>query len=141
MEQPPGETYEQRKERLLVKAKLATLLPIVAADDTAVEEARRSIWLKPGDPREADARLWLDTHLKWGRSILERYRNRRKWKSGDFKAEPGCLALARREPVQRLRLLHHAPHDIAWLIDIGEKKGEVGFSLESVSFAETPPCQ
>lgn len=137
---PPGETYEQRKERLVDKGKLATLLPIVAADDEAIEEARRSIWLKVGDPQEADARLWLDVHLRWGREVLELFQNHHEWTSIST-LEPGCLAIARLEPILRLRLLLHAHHEVARLIDIGESTGDVGFRLESVSFAKAPSFQ
>jgi hypothetical protein len=91
-----------------------------------------------GSAHQVEACRWIDTHLRWGEEIIERFESRDLWPRGTSGVEPGKMAVAMREPTKRLRLLSCTEGRKARLVDVGEPDRKVVFSLETVVFADLP---
>jgi hypothetical protein len=110
---------------LLEKARLVGLVPIVVADEAALEEATKSILttVVPGHTEAAKAKRWLDAHIRWGKEIVRRHERRGMWTLADQGAERGMMAVATREQPHRIRVVRGFSGTYIRLTDFGESKG------------------
>jgi hypothetical protein len=132
-------------EWLLGRARLVALVPIVVADEVALDEARKSVLstASPGPVQLAKAKRWLDAHVRWGRAILKSYDHVDRWPPADRGVERGMLAVARRERPERIRLVSGGGGKSVSLADFAECRSArardfVQFSSETVVVRRPP---
>lgn len=147
---PGGRTEaedDHQQQWLLNRARMVSLVPIVAADARAVKAAEESIRavVGSGGPMAHRAMEWIDLHIQWGRRIVEKHRNLEEWDcaDGDREMAEGMMAVALKEDATRIRLIQGVTDTKAYLVDIGESKSDrsqdvVTFLRKTVVVAPLP---
>ena len=134
-----ADDLEVRDDNVLQRATLLELLVPAVTDPDICEEAEKNIDSTAADKVRISARTWVQSHLKWGRTVFGLI------EAGPQPNQPspanvgtGAIVLIPRGPGKTARVVTRHDSDIVVVTDFGAENWERGFQSSKVQLVMSP---